>query len=219
MSARIPLVSAISPFLGTQRRWIAAARSRIRLQYAVAVPFTARRILIAGVTGSGKTTLAGRVGRILGIPRVEMDDLHWGPGWTTRPDFLEKVVELAHSEAWITEWQYREARPIVLDRAEALVWIDLPTRVQLWRLLRRTISRRVKRTPMWRAGMVEQPLWTVFTDPDHILRWGWRTRNTYRDEYAAVIAELRERDGFEVVRLRSARDVEEWAASLGVATR
>lgn len=178
------------------------------------MPFDARRILVAGVTGSGKTTLAARVGRILDIPHVEMDDLHWGPDWSTRHDFIENVRELAQRDAWITEWQYAEARPIVLGRAQALVWVDLPTRLQLWRLLRRTVVRHANREPLWRAGMVEPPLWRVFTDPDHIVRWGWRTRHKYRQEYAETFAQLRDRDDFELVHLRSAREVDRWAASL-----
>ncbi|WP_105565184.1 P-loop NTPase family protein [Microbacterium halophytorum] len=178
------------------------------------MPFDHRRILVAGVTGVGKTTLAARVGRLLDVPHVEIDDLHWGPGWAPRPDFLDEVRKLASSGAWVTEWQYSDARPILLDRAQALVWIDLPFRVQYWRLIKRTVRRRVRRVALWRAGMVEPPLWTIFTNPEHILRWGWRTRNKYRREFGDVLSELAARDDFEFVHLRSVREVDRWVASL-----
>lgn len=41
-------------------------------------------------------------------------------------------------------------------------------------LVRRTVRRRVQRTELWN-GNIEPPLRTVLTDPDHILRWAWRT--------------------------------------------
>ena len=51
------------------------------------------RILIAGTSGSGKTTFAQRLGAILGIPHTEMDSLHWGENWTPRPSFEADVDE------------------------------------------------------------------------------------------------------------------------------
>lgn len=178
------------------------------------MPFTARRILVAGVSGVGKSTLAARASVALDIPYVEMDDLHWGPDWAPRPDFLDEVRALAARDAWITEWQYASARPIVLERAEAIVWLDLPTPVQMARLARRTVSRRVRRTPIWSAGLVEPPLRTALSDPDHILRWGWRTRNKYRRGDTSIAERTRGREDIEIVHLRSARAADRWVAGL-----
>ena len=61
----------------------------------------AMRILIAGTSGSGKTTFAQRLGAILGIPHTEMDSLHWGENWTPRPSFEADVDELAAQDSWI----------------------------------------------------------------------------------------------------------------------
>ena len=44
------------------------------------------RILIYGVTGSGKTTLARQVGAITGLPWHSVDDeIGWLPDWLERP--------------------------------------------------------------------------------------------------------------------------------------
>lgn len=175
------------------------------------LPHSPRRILIAGVTGSGKTTLAGRLSAALEIPHREMDSLHWGPGWTKRPEFEESVAAFAHDPAWIAEHQYTRLIGMMLaDRADTVIWLDLPHRVTFWRLLKRTVRRRVRREPMW-GGLIEQPLWTVLTGPEHILRWWWRTRNKWRDAMPRL---ARENSHWTVVRLRSARDVEEWVRLL-----
>jgi len=171
---------------------------------------TARRILVAGTSGAGKTTLAGRLSAVLGLPHTELDGLHHGPGWTPRPEFMDDVRALAARDAWVTEWQYPAARPLLLGRAELLVWLDLPVPVVMWQVTRRTLRRRLRRTPLWN-GNVEPPLRTVLTDPDHILRWAWQSRHKLcgLDERLA-----REAPHVQVVRLRSRREVERWVRGL-----
>lgn len=168
------------------------------------------RVIVVGSSGSGKTTLAARIAAILGIPHVETDALYHGPGWVPRPSFLEDVRVLAASEAWVTEWQYREARPLLLERATLAVWLDYPVWLRMSRSIRRTVRRRVRRVELWN-GNVEAPLWTILTDRDHIIRWAWQTRHKY-DDIPERFA--RESPGLPLVRLRSQADAEAWLASL-----
>ena len=139
----------------------------------------ARRVLVAGRPGAGKSTLARRIAAAAGLPYTELDALHHGPSWTPRPEFDADVLALAGSAAWVTEWQYPQARPVLAAHAQLLVWLDLPVRVTMTRLGRRTLSRVRNRTELW-AGNVEPPLRTIFTEPNHIVRWAWRTRHDYR---------------------------------------
>ena len=173
-----------------------------------------RRIAVAGVSGSGKTTLARRLGARLGIPHTELDALHHGPAWTPRPAFLDDVRALVAQDAFVTEWQYTTARPLVLARAEVVVWLDLPTHVTMRQVVVRTLRRSVRREVLWN-GNVEPPLWrTWYRAPDeNIVRWAWSTRHKYRDLPAEV---GRDASGVLVVRLRSRREVERWLAALPV---
>lgn len=166
---------------------------------------------MAGVSGSGKTTLAGRIGEVLGVPHTELDSLHHGPNWTPRPEFLGDVMELASRDAWVTEWQYAEARPILTARADLLVWLDLPFRVTLSRLTRRTVRRRLRREVLWN-GNVEPPLWTVVTDRDHVVRWAIRGRNKLGTRVPATDAK---HPHLAVVRLTSRGGVDRWVRGLG----
>lgn len=169
-------------------------------------------MLVAGTSGAGKTTLAARLSEILGVPHTELDGLFHGPAWTPRPEFGDDVRALVATDAWITEWQYRAVRPLLLERAELLVWLDLPVRVRMDQVVRRTLSRWRHRTVLWN-GNVEPPLRTVLTDADHIVRWAWRTRRSLDglDERLAVQA-----PHLEVVRLRSRAEVERWVEETAV---
>lgn len=171
-----------------------------------ALPFRPRRVVVAGVTGSGKTTLAGRIAELLGLPHTEIDALFHGAGWTPRPEFLGDVRALVAGDAWVTEWQYDAARPLLNERAELMVWLDLPFRITLRRVIRRTVRRRVRREELWN-GNQEGPLWRFFTDNEHIVRWSIRTRHINRERIPALA-----RRGLPVVRLRSTREVERWLA-------
>ncbi|WP_200940037.1 AAA family ATPase [Aeromicrobium sp. Root495] len=169
-----------------------------------------QRILVAGTTGTGKTTVARTVAERLDLPRTELDALFHGPGWTPRPEFLDEVRALAASERWVTEWQYPAARPLLAARAELIVWLDLPVRVTMRRLVRRTVRRRLRREELWN-GNLEAPLWTVLTDDDHVVRWAWSTRHLLAE---LVPAAQREHPHLEVVRLRTQRAVDAWLATL-----
>jgi adenylate kinase family enzyme len=91
------------------------------------LPHRPRRVVVAGTSGSGKTTLARRIGVALELPVTEMDALHHGPSWTPRPEFMADVETFSSADAWVSEWQYPEARGLLADRADTLVWIDVPT--------------------------------------------------------------------------------------------
>lgn len=166
-----------------------------------------RRILVAGVSGVGKTTLARRIAGVAGVPHTEIDGLFHGPGWTRRPEFVEDVRALVAGPAWVTEWQYGAVRPLLAGRADLLVWLDLPfATVTLPRVVARTVRRRLTREVLWN-GNVEGPLWTFFSDREHIVRWALATRGNYRDRVPPLVDE---HPGLTVVRLRSPRQVEHW---------
>jgi len=99
-----------------------------------------RRIVVVGTTGSGKTTLAGELARRLEVPHVELDALHWEPGWTEAPTdlFRERVTHALSGEAWVADGNYSAVRDIVWSRADTIVWLDYSLPTMLYRLARRT---------------------------------------------------------------------------------
>ena len=58
----------------------------------------AKRILILGCGGAGKSTLARRLGAATGLPVVHLDGLYWQPGWVAM-DHRRELRKLAGTAA------------------------------------------------------------------------------------------------------------------------
>ena len=149
------------------------------------LPQSSRRFLIAGASGAGKSTLRVVVSDLLDLPTVELDSLHHGPNWTRRPTFVADVDSFTSEPAWVTEWQYSSVKPLLLSRSDVLVWLDHTRWTVMHRVIRRTLRRRFFKQQLWN-GNYEPPLRTVFTDPDHIIRWSWDTYQPRRRETLEV---------------------------------
>jgi adenylate kinase family enzyme len=172
------------------------------------LPYRPARILLAGTSGSGKSTLARTVGAVLDLRYVELDALHHGPHWTPRSEFLNDVQQLAATERWTTEWQYPAARPVLAERADLLILLDLPRWVVMSRITRRTLSRRLHHVELWN-GNIEPPLRTILHDRDHIIRWAWRT---HTDHVARVTELIQRNPPLPIVRLTTQAQVDGWLA-------
>lgn len=175
------------------------------------LPHSPRRVLVAGVSGAGKSTLAARLSRILRLPYTELDSLYHGPAWTPIETFEADVEALTRGDRWVIEWQYTQVKGLLADRADTLVWLDLPYRTTLRQVTRRTVRRRLRREPLWNDN-AEGSLLRFFFDPDQIIRWSIGTRHSLDDLPDLVATEY---PHLQVVRLRSRRQVEQFVFAAG----
>jgi adenylate kinase family enzyme len=104
----------------------------------------AKRIVILGPCGAGKSTLARRIGARLGLPVVHLDRFYWTPGWvqTEESKFGARVAEAVKGDAWVMDGNYTGPSPIHLRlaRAHAVIWLDLPRHIYFPRALWRAIK-------------------------------------------------------------------------------
>ena len=119
------------------------------------------RIAVVGGSGSGKSTVARRLAELHKFEYVELDALHWGPNWTPCPgdEFRARVEEAISRDSWVVDGNYTgKLADLVLERSELVVWLDLPLRVTLPRLWRRTRRRMGEQTELWGGNRENWPL-------------------------------------------------------------
>ncbi|HEY3950296.1 AAA family ATPase [Phenylobacterium sp.] len=145
------------------------------------------RLLMLGSTGSGKSTFARALARRIGAPYVELDALNWDPNWTNLsradPDQLRARVRQAIApDAWTCDGNYSVVRPLILERATHLVWLDYPRAVIMARVIRRSFARAIMHTELW-PGTGNYEEFHRWFGKEHPIRWAW---DTYHHRRAAL---------------------------------
>jgi adenylate kinase family enzyme len=165
------------------------------------------RIAVVGGSGSGKTTFASRLAEVHDLAYVELDALQWGPNWTPRPDdeFRRRVETAIAGDAWVVDGNYyRKLGDLVLERADLVVWLDLPLWITIPRLWSRTRRRKREHTELW-SGNRETWREALFSR-DSLFFWALRTHRGRRARYEERLTR------YDVVRLRSAAETDAWLA-------
>lgn len=171
-----------------------------------------RKVIVVGGPGSGKTRLAAALARALGVRHVELDALWWLPSWTPvgEREFRDRLAAVVANDGWVVDGHYLDegAVDIVWSAADTLVWLDIPRRTAIARVLRRSASRALHRTDLWGTNREHLSVLGPRSVVALIRRW---------PGYAERIAErLASNDlpHLTVVRLRTDREVDDYAGSI-----
>ena len=167
-----------------------------------------RRVaIIASASGNGKTTLGRALAEKLGVPFVELDALVHGPDWqeTSDEDLRRQIEPVLRQEGWVIDGTYmRKLGTLVLDSADTVVWLDLPTRVWFVRLLRRTGRRLTGRERLWNDN--QESLKNAFWGRESLFGFALTQQPRRRREWPRTLAR------YPVIRLRSQAEIERWLA-------
>jgi adenylate kinase family enzyme len=150
-----------------------------------------RRVSVVGTSGSGKSTLSRELARILDCPWLELDSVYHQANWTPLEtgEFLRRVTAVAGQESWVIDGGYSAIRPVVLGRADTVVWLDLPKRVVMRRIIWRSVWRAARGAELWN-GNRENWRNLLSRDPEKsIIAWAWHTYGSRREHYAAEAAD------------------------------
>ena len=169
-----------------------------------------RAAILASASGNGKTTVGRELAARLGVPFVELDALVHGPNWTEISDegLRELVEPIVAGDGWVIDGGYRgKFGDLVLARADTVVWLDLPIRVWLPRLVRRTLRRISGREMLWNENResFRGALW----GRNSLLVYAVRMHFDRRKRYPVELAP------YPVVRLRTTGEVERFLARAG----
>jgi adenylate kinase family enzyme len=168
-----------------------------------------RVAILSSASGSGKSTLGRELARRLGVPYVELDALHHGPGWTeaTPAELRARVEPVVARDGWVVDGHYlSKIGTLVLDRADTVVWLDLPPRVWLPRLIARTLRRIRTGEELWNGN--RESLRGAFAGRDALIPFALRHYRPRRRDFPTTLAP------YPLVRLRTPGQVDAFLASV-----
>jgi adenylate kinase family enzyme len=169
---------------------------------------------VVGTSGSGKSTLARELAGQLGVPHLELDGVFHQPGWEPLPadEFRRIVTAKTAGDAWVIDGNYSTVRPLVWERADTIVWLDLPKRTVMRQIIWRTLRRIFRRQELWNGN---RERWRNFfsLDPERsVISWAWHKHASDHARYAAAEADpANARLTF--IRLTSRRDITRFLAA------
>jgi adenylate kinase family enzyme len=171
------------------------------------------RVSVVGIPGSGKTTVGRQLAASFGVPFVELDSIFHQPGWVELPvdDFRKRVTEALTAPAWVVDGNYSAVRDLVWQRADTVVWLDLPRRRVMYRIILRTVRRALTRERLWNGN--REPLSNFYRlDPaKNIIRWTWVKYADYIERYGTAMQDPAY-SHLTFVRLRSQHEVDAFLA-------
>lgn len=161
-----------------------------------------RRVYITGSAGGGKTSLARALSRCLRLQAYDMDLV------------LGVASTLELPRCWIVEGAYVWDVDDLLRRADIIVWLDLPMRTTVPRILRRHFRLSVLRRNRHR-GL--RRLWSFVRVQSHYFNAQER-KPTGPTDWAAITrantAAMLSFHAEKVIHLRSAAAVRRWRRSI-----
>lgn len=98
------------------------------------------KIVVLGVSASGKTTFAKELSNKLGVQPFLIDEIMWKPGWDYIGDeqTFEAINEIIETDSWILEgYIEKKARVGVFNTADKILYLDYPGYLSAWRYIKR----------------------------------------------------------------------------------
>jgi adenylate kinase family enzyme len=119
--------------------------------------------MVIGVSaGAGKSTFATRLGKALEIDVFHLDAFFWKPGWVeaSMEEFTSAQKDIIHTNStWIVEGNYTATFDIRAEKADTIIYLEIPLRVCLYRVIKRWLTNLGNRRPDLGGGCTERMEW------------------------------------------------------------
>lgn len=120
------------------------------------------RIMVIGVSsGVGKSTFARKLGEALNIKVYHLDVFYWKPGWVeaSLEEFAAAQKNIVIQDQWIIEGNYSNTYEIRAEKADTIIYLELPLHVCLYRVIKRWLTNIGKTRPDMGEGCKEKIDW------------------------------------------------------------
>jgi len=166
-----------------------------------------QRVLVIGSGGSGKSTVAAKLGELLNLEVNHLDKYFWSPGWVEPPrdEWIKTVTELTDRDSWIMDGNYSGTLELRLQKADTIVFLDLPRVLCMWRIVKRFFVYRRGTRPDMAEGCREN-LNLEFVE------WVWNYPRRSRPKVVRLLQA--NADGKQIFWLRSRSDVKKFLSRL-----
>jgi adenylate kinase family enzyme len=151
-----------------------------------------RRVSVVGTSGAGKSTLAAGLARVLDAEFLELDSVFHQPGWVplAREEFRRRVAAAVAGERWVIDGNYTsQVKDLVWARADTVVWLDLPRRTVMRRIIWRSLWRAAKRTELWNGNRERWRNFFSLDKEESVIAWAWQTHAATRAKLEAARAD------------------------------
>jgi adenylate kinase family enzyme len=165
------------------------------------------KICIVGCGGSGKSTLARKLGDVTGIPVYHLDVYFWKPGWkeSNLMDWIQTQQELVENEKWIMDGNFNGTQMIRFDKADTIIYLDLPRYKCLFNAVKRMIVYKRKRRPDMADGCNEKFDLEFY-------KWIWGYNKKHGPQTLNRLEELKEKKN--IIILKSFKEINSYLDKL-----
>ena len=150
-----------------------------------------RRVSVVGTSGAGKSTLARSLAAALDADFLELDSVDHQADWVPlpTPEFRRRVASVVAGERWVVDGNYSKVRDLVWGRADTVVWLDLPRRTVMRRIIWRSFRRVAGRVELWNGNRERWRNLFALDKEESVISWAWQTHAANRAKFEAVMAD------------------------------
>ena len=171
-----------------------------------------KRIIIVGVSGSGKTYTAKKLGKLLNIHSYDLDEYYWNPNWQKkdRQEFTNTVTKIVSAETWIVSGNFSSFDQAIWQRCDSVIWLDYSFFRCLAQSLKRSLKRIVYKIPCCNGNY--ETFSQLFFSRNSIILWVLRSYNKRRAFYSEIFNDLSNKKT--LIRFQSPKETNKWFKQL-----
>lgn len=165
------------------------------------------RVCVVGCGGSGKSTFAGKLGDITGLPVYYLDVHFWQAGWVERKreEWHSIIYDLSSKDKWIMDGNFNNTQDIRFARADTIIYLDLPRYKCMINAVKRVFIYRKKRRIDMAEGCYER------FDLD-FYKWIWSYKKRHGLQTIERLNKLQNEK--EIIILKNYKEMEEYLGAV-----